>query len=300
MGIIITESDKKRILSLIKESIDTTELINYANEYIDGHNCDQIYNDLLTYQTAVNNGEVVLNQTDKNTLSDSIDKVKTYKGLFCGKIKSTMKDEFKKQANSDPQKLLDSMCWFSKNVYIKTLRVCQTKTITTTPQISNVPKVNVPSVTIPDETPIKKADISIGRVFKIEDSSLKLEDVKRYVSSKVNSSLKIKNNPPLKITCDGIVISYDDTSNQYSISVDMVICEEKDRSWFFAMVGNVGNEINKSLIIDFKGRFKSEGSSDVLECQKTVVVKDKQWNEIILIGDRPPNSKLLEQQSIYK
>jgi UDP-N-acetylglucosamine 2-epimerase len=70
MGIIITESDKKRILSLIKESIDTTELINYANEYIDGNNCDQIYNDLLTYQTAVNNGEVVLNQTDKNTLSD--------------------------------------------------------------------------------------------------------------------------------------------------------------------------------------------------------------------------------------
>jgi hypothetical protein len=300
MGIIITESDKKRILSLIKESIDTTELTNYANEYIDGHNCDEIYNDLLRFQSAANNGEVTLSQSDKETLSDSINKVKSYKGFACGTIKSKMKSEFNKQANSDPQKLLDSMCWFSKNVYIKTLRVCQAQSITPTPQISNVPKVNIPSVTIPDEIPMTKPNVSLGRIFKVEDSSPKLEDVKRYVSSKVNSSLKIKNNPPLKITCDGIVISYDDTSNQYSISVDMEICEEKDRSWFFAMVGNVGNEINKSLIIDFKGRFKSEGSSEVIECQKTVVVKDKQWNEIILIGDRPPNSKLLEQRNIYK
>jgi hypothetical protein len=300
MGIIITESDKKRILSLIKESIDTTELINYANEYIDGHNCNEIYNDLLKFQSASNGGEVKLSQNEKDILADSIDKIKTYKGFACGTIKSKMKSEFSKQASSNPQKLLESMCWFSKNVYIKTLRVCQTQSITSNPQISNIPKVNVPSVTLPDETPMTKPNVSVGRVFKVEDSSPKLEDVKRYVSSKVNSSLKLKNNPPFKITCDGVVISYDNTSNQYSISVDMEICEEKDRSWFFALVGNVGNEINKSLIIDFKGRFKSEGSTDVIECQKTVVVKDKQWNEIILIGDRPPNSKLLEQRNIYK
>lgn len=137
-------------MGLINESVDTDELLNYANEYIDGHNCNQIYNDLLTYQDAVNSGEVKLSDNDKKTLKDSIGKIKTYKGFACGTIKSTMKSEFSKQANSDPNKLLESMCWFSKNVYVKNLNSCQpvvnqqnknntNQTVTTSKQSPSLP-----------------------------------------------------------------------------------------------------------------------------------------------------------------
>jgi hypothetical protein len=303
MRIIITESDKKRILSLIKESIDTTELMNYANEYIDGHSCDQIYKDLLTYQTAVNNNEVYLSDNDKDTLTDSIDKIKTYKGIACGTIKSTMKKEFSKQASSDPDKLLESMCWFSKNVYVKTLKVCQKpqtnvidKPITTT---KTEPSVNLPSIETPKEKPLEPAEVKVGRIDTISKSMSNLDDLKRYIIGNVNNELKIKNNPPYKINCDGIKMFYDETNGKYTMSVNLEVCEEKDRSWFFTIIGDVGGEINKSLVIDFKGRFKDDGSTEVIECEKTLTNKGKQWSELVLIGDKPINAKLLESRNIY-
>lgn len=300
MRIIITESDKKRILSLIKESIDTTELTNYANEYIDGHTCNEIYSDLLKYQTAVNNGDVTLNKSEKDTLSDSISKIKTYKGIACGTIKSTMKTEFSKQASSDPEKLLDSMCWFSKNVYIKTLNACQKPNSNSTQVVVKTePKIDVPSFELPDEKPLDKAEVKVGRIDRVSKSLSNLDDLKRYIISNVNNELKIKNNPPYKIGCDGIKMSYDKDNNSYNMSVDLEVCEEPQRSWFFTIIGNIGGEINKSLVVDFKSRFKSDGSTEVIECEKTITNGDKQWSELILIGDKPYNAKLLEIRNIY-
>lgn len=304
MRIIITESDKKRILSLIKESIDTTELTNYANEYIDGHTCNEIYSDLLKYQIAVNNGEVTLSQSDKNTLTDSISKIKTYKGIACGTIKSTMKTEFSKQASSDPEKLLESMCWFSKNVYIKTLNACQKPKTNTNQTVVKTepktePKIDLPSFDLPDEKPLDRAEVKVGRVDTITQSLRNLDDLKRYIISNVNNELKIKNNPPYKISCDGIKMVYDETISKYTMSVNLEVCEESQRSWFFTIIGNIGGEVNKSLVVDFKSRFKSEGSTEVSECEKTITNGDKQWSELVLIGDKPTNAKLLERRYIY-
>lgn len=300
MGIIITESDKKRILSLIKESIDTTELINYANEYIDGHSCDQIYQDLLTYQKAVNNGEVSLSDSEKQTLEDSLSKIKKFKGIACGTIKSTMKTEFSSQASSDPESLLESMCWFSKNVYVKQLNACQKTKVDNTPVITKTePKIDVPSISIPKEKPLEKAEVKIGRIDTISKTMTNFDDLKRYITSNVNTELKIKNNPPYKVTCENITISYDKETKQYTMNVSLEVCEEEQRSWFFTIIGNVGGTINKSLVIDFKSRFKSEGSNEVIECEKTINTEDSQWSELILIADKPKDAKLLEVRNIY-
>jgi hypothetical protein len=46
--LIISESEKKRIFemyNLITENVDQ-ELVDYGNNYIDSHSCDEIYNDL--------------------------------------------------------------------------------------------------------------------------------------------------------------------------------------------------------------------------------------------------------------
>ena len=300
MGIIITETEKKRILSLLKESINTAELISYANEYIDGHSCDQIYKDLLIYQTAVNNNEVSISSSDKVTLEDSLEKIKKYKGMFCGMIKSTMKDEFKKQADSDPESLLESMCWFSKNVYFKQLKACQKSKLNNAPDVTKTePKINTPSFVNTKENPLEKDEVKIGRIDTISKTMTNLDDLKKYITSNVNSELKIKNNPPYKVTCENITISYDNKTKKYTMNVNLEVCNEEQRSWFFTIIGSVGGTINKSFAIDFKNRFKSEGSSEVIECEKTINTENNQWSELILIGNKPKNAKLLENRNIY-
>ncbi len=58
MKIIITEQEKRNIrqlYGLIVEN-DSAELLDYANNYIDTHSCDTIYENLLSFQNAVNSG----------------------------------------------------------------------------------------------------------------------------------------------------------------------------------------------------------------------------------------------------
>jgi hypothetical protein len=136
----------KEVMGLIKESVDTTELLNYSNEYINGHNCDEIYNGLLKYQNVVNNGEIKLDAEDKKTLDDSIIQIKTYKGFACGRIKTEMKNKFTQESKESPEKLRESMCWFSKNVYVKNLTVCQSTQNSETPIITKTNPVVTPTL----------------------------------------------------------------------------------------------------------------------------------------------------------
>jgi hypothetical protein len=133
--IIISESEKTNILEmygLIVEQQLNQELLDYANDYIDNTSCDQIYQDMLKCQQAVNNGEITLSNEDKNELDDNIKKIKSYKGFACGTIKSKMKSEFQKQSTENPEKLKVMMCWFSKNVHPPSsgqpLKSCQAET----------------------------------------------------------------------------------------------------------------------------------------------------------------------------
>jgi hypothetical protein len=132
--LIISESEKKRIFemyNLITENVDQ-ELVDYGNNYIDSHSCDEIYNDLLKFQSAVNSGQVQMSDEDKKELDDNLGQMKTYKSLFCGKIKKEMKKSFAEQAQSNPEKLKDSMCWFASNISQPQtpLKACQATTTT--------------------------------------------------------------------------------------------------------------------------------------------------------------------------
>jgi hypothetical protein len=130
--LIISESEKKRILemyNLITEDVDQ-ELLDYGNSYIDNNSCDEIYNDLVKFQSAVNSGQVQMSSEDKKELDDNLDQMKTFKSLACGKIKKEMKKSFAEQSQSSPEKLKDSMCWFASNISKPQtpLKACQTST----------------------------------------------------------------------------------------------------------------------------------------------------------------------------
>jgi hypothetical protein len=91
--LIISESEKKRIFEmygLITENVDQ-ELVDYGNNYIDSHSCDEIYNDLLKFQSAVNSGQVQMSDEDKKELDDNLGQMKTFKSFACSKIKKEMK-----------------------------------------------------------------------------------------------------------------------------------------------------------------------------------------------------------------
>jgi hypothetical protein len=93
MKIIITEQEKRNIrelYGLIVEN-DSDELLNYANNYIDTHSCDTIYQNLLSFQNAVNSGNLNMSDKNKQDLSNNLKKMKSYKNLFCNKIKEQYK-----------------------------------------------------------------------------------------------------------------------------------------------------------------------------------------------------------------
>jgi hypothetical protein len=126
--------------NLITEDVDQ-ELLDYGNSYIDNHSCDEIYNDLVKFQSAVNSGQVQMSSEDKKELDDNLGQMKTFKSLACPRIKKEMKKSFAEQSQSNPEKLKDSMCWFAENISKPQtpLKACQTsietpvQTTTTTP-----------------------------------------------------------------------------------------------------------------------------------------------------------------------
>lgn len=172
MKIIITEQEKRNILELyglIVEN-DSEELLKYANNYIDTHSCDKIYQDLLLFQNAVNSGNPKMSDEKKQDLSKNLEKIKSYKNLFCNKIKEKMKETFQEEGSNNPEILKTYMCWFSTNITKTNLNPCKpesapVKVISSPTQVVTdpvQPKVN----TVPtnnktqksNDTPIKQND----------------------------------------------------------------------------------------------------------------------------------------------
>jgi hypothetical protein len=128
----------KRLYGLITEDIDK-ELLDYGNSYIDNNDCNKIYNDLKKFQSAANSGQVKISDEDKKELSENLEKINTYKGFACGRIKKEMKKSFSEQSQNEPEKLKVYMCWFATNVSQPQtpLRACEP------------PKQNVPDPVTP-------------------------------------------------------------------------------------------------------------------------------------------------------
>lgn len=154
--LIITESDKNNILKmygLLTESTDY-ELLNYGNNYIDNNSCNKIYDDLSSFQSAVQSGQIQMSSQDKSELDDNLKKMNTYKGIACGTIKSEMKKEFSEQSKSNPEKLKMYMCWFAQNITHTSLNSCSSSKV-------DVPKVDVPKV---DDIKIDTPKVDIPKI----------------------------------------------------------------------------------------------------------------------------------------
>jgi hypothetical protein len=169
---IITESEKndiRKMYGLIKEDINQ-ELLNYGNNYIDNHNCDEIYNDLVKFQSAVNSGNPEMSDEDKKELDDNLNQMKTFKGLACGRVKKEMKKNFAKQSKEEPEKLKKYMCWFATNITNTNLTSC-----TEEPKIDDnksdkkdEPVVNKPVV---KSNPTVKTGVTTQSVTNSDDKS---------------------------------------------------------------------------------------------------------------------------------
>jgi hypothetical protein len=151
--LLITETDKNNILKmygLLTESTDY-ELLSYGNNYIDNNSCNKIYDDLSSFQSAIQSGQVQMSSQDKSELDSNLKKMNMGKGFACGTIKSEMKKEFEKQSDQNPEKLKTYMCWFAQNITHTSLNSCSSKPISNpvnSPKIEN-PKIDNPKVDIP-------------------------------------------------------------------------------------------------------------------------------------------------------
>ena len=129
MKFIITEQEKRNIrelYGLIVEN-DSAELLNYANNYIDTHSCDTIYQNLLSFQNAVNSGNPKMSDKDKKELSKNLKDMKSYKDWFCDTVKEKMKERFQEEGRNNPENLKTYMCWFSTNITKTNLNPCKSK-----------------------------------------------------------------------------------------------------------------------------------------------------------------------------
>jgi len=129
MKIIITEQEKRNIrelYGLIVEN-DSEELLNYANNYIDTRSCDTIYENLVSFQNAVNSGNPKMSDKDKQELSKNLKDIKTYKNWACDSVKEKMKERFQEEARNNPENLKTYMCWFSTNITKTNLNPCKSK-----------------------------------------------------------------------------------------------------------------------------------------------------------------------------
>jgi len=148
--LLITESDKNNILKmygLLTESTDY-ELLSYGNNYIDNNSCNKIYDDLSSFQSAIQSGQVQMSSQDKSELDSNLKKMNMAKGFACGTIKSEMKKEFEKQSDQNPEKLKTYMCWFAQNITHTSLNSCSSSSKVDDIKI-DTPKVDSPKVDIP-------------------------------------------------------------------------------------------------------------------------------------------------------
>ena len=175
MKIIITEQEKRNIrelYGLIVEN-DSDELLNYANNYIDTHSCDTIYQNLLSFQNAVNSGSLKMSDNDKQDLSKNLINMKSYKNLFCDNIKEKMKERFQEEGRNNPENLKTYMCWFSTNVTKTNLNPCKSKP---EPVQSTQEPVQTKVNTIPTNTKTPKSN----------DSPIRQDDLNSNVNNNNN------------------------------------------------------------------------------------------------------------------
>lgn len=174
MKFIITEQEKRNIrelYGLIVEN-DSAELLNYANNYIDTHSCETIYQNLVSFQNAVNSGNPKMSDKDKQELSKNLKDMKSYKDWFCDTVKEKMKERFQEEGRNNPENLKTYMCWFSTNVTKTNLKPCkpksdpvqpssgpvQTKTTPNQPKVNTIPTNNQTPKS--NDRPIRQDDLN--------------------------------------------------------------------------------------------------------------------------------------------
>ena len=160
MKIIITEQEKiniRELYGLIVEN-DSTELLDYANNYINTHSCDTIYENLLSFQNAVNSGNPKMSNKDKQELSKNLKDMKSYKDWFCDTVKEKMKEKFQEESRNNPENLKTYMCWFSTNVTKTNLKPCKPKSDPVQPKVNTIPTNNQTPKS--NDRPIRQDDLN--------------------------------------------------------------------------------------------------------------------------------------------
>lgn len=117
--LVLEQWEKNKILEmygLVTEEELDTELIEYANNYIDNTDCDQIYNDMTKALQAATAGQLPMSDEDKKELESNLKNLGLFKSVACKAVKQTMKTTFEVQSKQNPEKLKTLMCWFSVNV----------------------------------------------------------------------------------------------------------------------------------------------------------------------------------------
>lgn len=130
---------------ILKEELDR-EILDFGINYIEKKTCDEIYSDLVTFQTALENNQVPIPdeykkelddykvQLDTN-LKDFKDRVvdaKLLKDAKCTLAKSQMKSEFREKFEQGSESLKVLICWVTKNILNTTLKSCSSTTTQTT------------------------------------------------------------------------------------------------------------------------------------------------------------------------
>lgn len=155
MKFIITEQEKRNIrelYGLIVEN-DSEELLNYANNYIDTRSCDTIYENLVSFQNAVNSGNPKMSDKDKQELSKNLKDIKTYKNWACDSVKEKMKERFQEEARNNPENLKTYMCWFSTNITKTILNPCKSNPVSVPTNSEPVQTNSVPAQPKVNTTP---------------------------------------------------------------------------------------------------------------------------------------------------
>jgi len=126
--LIILESEKNNILEMYGLIVEQTdeEILNYADKYINTHNCDDIANDMEKIKNT--DTYTNLSKEDQNTFDDAINGLNhpslacgikgikfnpVKKGSACNALKEYMKKEFRKQLPLKRDIIISQICAFS-------------------------------------------------------------------------------------------------------------------------------------------------------------------------------------------
>jgi len=114
------------LIRMINEDVNSetkSELSTFVDQYIDNNDCKTIHDhidqfdvegkSLLTDQEKVKFSELKSKADGNNSFGTKLRNA----GIFCGKAKNIIKDEFNKLLSEDPDSVYKVLCWFNKNKY---------------------------------------------------------------------------------------------------------------------------------------------------------------------------------------